>query len=120
MATCDGHSHAKASVSYEDTVSCEDTTSACSQCCHHHHDDEDAAADPDRPESSGDSDSNHQHDSDHCLICQSLASSLGVPWELSVPLSTGTVSQPAILPTECVFTSAFLSTAHPRGPPVSA
>lgn len=114
VATCDDHSHAKSSVSSEKAES------TCSHCCHHHHDDDEEAIGQELLRIAGDGGSHHEHDSDNCLICQSLASPCGVTWQLSLPLVTGLVSQPALLPAERVFASAALSIAHPRGPPVVA
>ncbi|WP_345321575.1 DUF2946 family protein [Novipirellula rosea] len=119
VATCEGHSHAKACVS-SDSVSSEKTEPTCSHCCHHHHDDDASATDQDRLRIAGDDGSHHEHDSDNCLICQSLASPCGVTWQLSLPIVTGLVSQPALLPAESVFASASLSIANPRGPPALA
>ncbi|WP_146402354.1 DUF2946 family protein [Planctomycetes bacterium CA13] len=113
VAICDGHSHTEAIVSGEKTEP------TCSHCCHHHHDDASAIA-KDRLRNAGDGGSHHEHDSDNCLICQSLASPFGVTWQLSLPLVTGLVSQPALLPADSVFASASHSIAHPRGPPALA
>tara|TARA_R110002073_G_scaffold35970_9_gene104881 strand:+ start:8934 stop:9320 length:387 start_codon:yes stop_codon:yes gene_type:complete len=116
VATCEGHSHSEASVFSEKTEP------TCSHCCHHHHHDDDDASstDQDRLQNAGDDGSHHEHDSDNCLICQSLASPCGVTRQLSLPIVTGLVSQPALLPAESVFASASLSIANPRGPPALA
>jgi hypothetical protein len=108
VATCDGHAHAKSIVLSE-------KAGASAHCCHHHHDDEPQSST--QPDTKGDG-SNHEHDSGSCLICQSLANALGVTWDLSVSLPVDAVSQPAMLPVDCMFASASLSIAHPRGPPV--
>ena len=113
VATCDGHSHAKSSVSSEKTEP------TCSHCCHHQHDDEEATG-QELLRIDGDGGSHHEHDSGNCLICQSLASPCGVTWQINQTLVTGLVFQPAFFPSECLFASASLSIAHPRGPPVVA
>lgn len=120
VATCDGHSQPKTSVASEKTES------ACLHCCSHHFEDDASVTDQasvgdlDSLRVAGDSGTGHEHDSDDCLICQSLASPCGVAWQLSAPLATELVSQPALLSTDRCFASASLSIAHPRGPPALA
>jgi hypothetical protein len=114
VATCDDHSHA--------TVDCssDQPKSVCSHCSDHHVNDKSTLVEQDGTQVVGASGTNHGHDSAHCLICHSLASPCGVTWKLCGRVFTDFVSEPAVLATERVLSSASFSIAQPRGPPVTA
>ncbi len=126
VATCDGHSHSMV------TKNVANPSSGCSHCCHQHHGDgraddtvagfavtENAPVGHSPTRGGGPVGSHDEHDSDDCLICQSLASPCGVTWKLESLLLLSVVVQPALLPIERSFASPTLSIAHPRGPPVA-
>lgn len=109
VANCDSESHSHAAVPKTESVS------VCSHACHHH------ATEPEADETvshSHDSSAPHQHDSDTCVICQSLASPTGVTWELVVALPAEFVSEPAFVSLDRPLLAIFLSIPLPRGPPV--
>ncbi len=113
VATCDSNSHSHALASPTVTSPTE-PASVCSHGCYHH------VAEVNESETashSHESHSDHQHDSDNCVICQSLASPTGVAWEQAIAGISEFVSEPAFLIGCCPLTATFLSIAHPRGPP---
>ncbi|EGF24776.1 hypothetical protein RBWH47_03143 [Rhodopirellula baltica WH47] len=62
-------------------------------------------------------DSNTPHDHDTCGICQSLASPVGVTWDLVVVLPTEFVSELTSVPAVRPLLATLLSIPQPRGPP---
>ena len=110
---CEGHGHASFGVASNTSAA----ISICSYGCHHHV--SPLAATETVPHSQ-DSSNHHQHDSDSCAICQSLASPSGVTWELLVSLPAEFVSYPVATAAELRFPAILLSIPQPRGPPVVA
>ena len=119
VGTCDGHGHALSSVASEETAS------VCSHGCGHHASHHEAAApeaaatDPHSHDSPV-SDDQHQHDSDTCAICQSLAGPGGVTWDLLVSVPAEFVPQPVFVAAESTLSATLLSIPQPRGPPAVA
>lgn len=111
VGTCGGHGHASADVAPEETVA------VCPHGCQHHASAVGAAKADSQPLDSGD---HHEHDSDTCVICQSLASPSGVNWHLLVSPSVEYFSQPLPVVAEPVLSATLLSIPQPRGPPVVA
>lgn len=120
VGTCDGHGHGPERVS----LAAEPTISVCAHGCSHHTSTtptaETPTAEPSTTSDMPDSGDPHQHDSDTCVVCQSLVSPNGVHWELLTPLPTQYVSQPIFVATESVLLATLLSIPQPRGPPVAA
>lgn len=119
VATCDGHSHAE-DVCGEANVSSSTSETECSHCCHPRPTLGPVSSGQNDVQIDNDGESHGEHDSDNCFVCQSLASPCGVTSEFVSSIVTGLVSQPSALPGECIFASAALKIAHPRGPPVVA
>jgi len=59
----------------------------------------------------------HQHHSDDCMVCQSLAGPLGVTWEFQQPVATSELCERVVPLTDCQVASVILSLPHLRGPP---
>jgi hypothetical protein len=114
VGICEGHGHPSVDVAAEETVS------VCSHGCVHHESSQEVADTTSGTYGSPVSDDQHQHDSDTCVVCQSLASPNGVTWELLVSLPAEFVSQPAFFAAETALPATFLSIPQPRGPPVVA
>ena len=108
LADCDHGAH-EASL-HEASAPVEET---CPFGCQHHADD-DAAESP-----QGDSDGHH-HDSDSCVICQSLAAPTGVTWQIESNLSSEACCEFVQVLSILETRSNFQSIPQPRGPPVSA
>jgi hypothetical protein len=122
VASCGGHDHSRiADIGEGIGESLQSDDADCSHCCGHHHD----QALPGSPIQSvatltdAGCGSHDDHDSENCVVCQTLAAPCGVAWELSTPLVTGSVLLSRVLPFEPLFPSASLSIAHPRGPPMA-
>ncbi|MGB7342878.1 MAG: DUF2946 family protein [Pirellulaceae bacterium] len=114
VGTCEGHSDSQSVVASEQTVS------VCTHGCQHHTPppaDPKTVSDTHNSPVSGD---HHHHDSDTCVICQSLASPGGVTWELLVSLRLEFAASPSFVAAESVLSSTLLSIPQPRGPPVVA
>lgn len=113
VGSCEGHGHVPSTSTGE-------TVAVCVHGCQHHtapHKFAEAAKTVSQP---NDSPPQHQHDSDTCLMCQSLASSNGVNWELSISLPTEFTSRPVLVAADSVLLATLLSIPQPRGPPVVA
>ncbi len=111
VVTCDSGSPRQA------VSQANESNAVCSHGAHHHPVEPVAgetvsdAHHPSRP---------HQHDSDTCLVCQSLAVPAGVTWELGVALPAEFVSEPAFISPGRPLLATLLSVPQPRGPPAVA
>lgn len=110
VATC-GCTHVDPAAQLTIT-SCSTGHDHCSHCCGHVDDDDSVLADQDQK-------SGHEHDSDSCAICQSLASSCGVPWQLDLLSDSELVFQFAYATPDESLLPLWIVSAHPRGPPVA-
>ncbi|WP_145390069.1 DUF2946 family protein [Stieleria neptunia] len=113
VAHCEGHGHAPSGVATEKTA----VVSVCSHGCQHHASPSEAADPVSDPHDSGEQ---HPHDSDTCVICQSLASPSGVTWELLVSLPSEFISHPVVVAADSFLPATLLSIPQPRGPPAVA
>lgn len=84
-------------------------------CQHHRHD----HASGDATQAGGHDESSH-HDSDSCVICQSLAAPTGFTFELTAPPTIGLVAEPLAILDAARPADALLSIPQPRGPPAIA
>ncbi|TWU31123.1 DUF2946 family protein [Novipirellula artificiosorum] len=113
---CEHHAHVQSGVASDKTAS----VVIYSHVCQHHAPPQETAKTVsdthDAPVSGG----QHDHDSDTCVICQSLASPGGVTWELLVSLPFEIISSPVFVAPEPVLAATLLSIPQPRGPPVVA
>ena len=57
------------------------------------------------------------HDSDSCVICQSLSNAFGVATKLNIPPVGSLVSWPISQANDHIFVAPSHSTVKPRGPP---
>ena len=103
-----GCEHGNVASTVEETV-------LCHSCCHHG----DAFAS--QPKSSDHSKDAplHQHDSDRCATCQSLATPLGVTWDFESRISCEIFVEQVKVITHHFLESTSLSIPQPRGPPIS-
>jgi hypothetical protein len=58
------------------------------------------------------------HDSDHCSVCQSLATPFGFPSSHTAPIVVSAASHRAWLPPNQPTVSSIQSLPHSRGPPI--
>ncbi len=112
VATCDQHSH----VGLVQDAASEATT--CSHGCHHHGDDRRVVTDDCVP--CEDSQPVHDHDSDSCALCQSLASPVGFVLVLEQPLALEYLGEPVFPCADRLPVEASIAIPQPRGPPVVA
>lgn len=123
VGSCEGHGHVSASVTQAEMTSSERTVSVCSHGCQHHATDLgnlQPVALPDDSPVSGDQHSDHQHDSESCVICQSLASANGVTWQMLVSVPSEFSSRPVFVAQDRILAANLLSIPQPRGPPTIA
>ena len=65
-------------------------------------------------------DATPEHDSDHCAICQSLLSPVGVVWSFDLPLVHADLRERDLILADSLPAEASVAIAQPRGPPLSA
>ncbi len=111
VATCDSESHSHADDNASDAVS------VCPHGCHHHVTESEASTTDASETVPHSQDSNAPHDHDTCGICQSLASPVGVTWDLVVVLPTEYASELTSVPAVRPSLATLLSIPQPRGPP---
>ncbi len=109
VTTC--HDHQLAGVSDDNAGA------TCRSSCNHLHGSEATAAPEDGLQDADNNQSHHEHDSDTCFVCQSLAQATGVVWELVEPLAAIGVYPLGSVPSEPLCTGTSHSIAQPRGPP---
>jgi hypothetical protein len=111
VAVCDHGGPIESSFSSEaaETAECNHT------CCHR--DDEKSEFGPNRSSSETPGHSHGSHDSDSCLICQSLGLANGVAWKLDFGPGAQDFSEFITSRAATAPTSSFLSIPHSRGPP---
>ena len=110
VASCDHQNHPSA---FEPVAS--EGGDCFHDCCHHSApvaDDSGAG-----PPSETPSHSHGDHDSDSCVICQTLAAPNGVAWKLDMVSAARWDGGIACLPTSIDHESISLSIPQPRGPP---
>lgn len=109
MATCHSKSH---SLHLGRQSEVTDVYSHCGCCVHN------GGVSQDHEEDESGSDSHQDHDSDTCVVCQSLLAPVGMTWVVAVVLeprdSTETSSQLG----ELLYLPNSLLITYPRGPPV--
>ena len=101
LSGCDHETHQATNVVAE--------TSCC--CAHDAVDDSDES--PAVPHS-------EHHDSETCVICQSLVAPTGVTWQIEAHLSSEICVDLSQIPAILILKSTFCSIPQPRGPPVCA
>ncbi len=119
VANCGGHNHDSVVASSESNTA----PDVCAHGCHHHASASNLDVDDSHIHevSHGKSrDSQGDHDSDHCPICQSLASPCGVAWKLDGSIVAELSIQPVIFIAGTFFVSTSRSIAEQRGPPALA
>ena len=125
-----GHAPAWVHVAGCDHGSCKVSApvgQSCSPGCHHHHhhaasdehDSDEHDSDVNGDSAKGDS-SGHHHDSDLCVICQSLAAPTGVFWQLEVSLDSEACGELVQDLKTIKVRSNLELVPQPRGPPVAA
>ena len=111
VACCDHESHRQVASASAST----DARSCGHSCCHH------ATAKTDsnvNEAASEDSSQPHEgHDSDSCLICQSLGLPNGIAWHLDSPSTRQEIVELINVSSVIAPESASLSIPQPRGPP---
>ena len=112
VAGCDSRSHWRVSSQPASTS----ITTSCDHGCCHHADDE-AESSPERTASEESSHSHGGHDSDSCLICQSLGLPNGVAWPLESLSIIRADVEIAKISSIVAHQWTFLSIPQSRGPP---
>jgi hypothetical protein len=59
-----------------------------------------------------------EHNSDRCVVCQSLLSPVGVVWNFQLPLVHGSLSELASICGDRLPVTSSFAIPQPRGPPV--
>ena len=119
VATCDGHRHCELVGSEEEP------SDACTHACQSH------PADDDEANPSGQTEISHMyygeespavplHDSDHCVVCHSLANPVGIVWDFELPLVHESLSELASVCVDCLPVDPSVAIPQPRGPPAVA
>lgn len=57
------------------------------------------------------------HDSESCVLCQSLEAPLGAGWEKFQPVFTGNCTLEPTVAAPTFYSAVYLAIPQPRGPP---
>jgi hypothetical protein len=110
LANCGGELRTSQDLVVEQSDS---AVSNCGHDCHLH----DAPATGSGESHSSGSGGPHQHDSDRCVVCHSLANPTGVVWALEDNVPSYPLAQRANPVARVSAATPALSIPHPRGPP---
>ena len=113
VMTCHGHSYEAVNPTAARKVS------PCPHGCHHHAVDDRSVSTYDSAQSE-DSHPTHEHDSDTCAICHSLASPVGFFLIFEQSLEPKYLGEPVFVCADRIPVEASNAIPQPRGPPALA
>lgn len=121
VATCDGnHAHPDSALCDSRPVqnSAQSVDDHSHHCCGHHHTHGHSGESPEGGDSGKNSAPQPSHDSDHCAVCQSLASATGVVVAERMAPTADVLPERMVVVDSVVAQSLALSLPRLRGPPI--
>jgi len=116
VASCHGHAHCVRVAAEKDSAD------VCSHGCHHlstnREADNSRRGEATRVVRSREAPAVPSHDSEHCVTCHSLASPVGLVWNLELPLVQESLYELAAICVDRLAVEPSFTIPQPRGPPV--